>query len=115
MMDKYHKHEMKENFSEQKRFADALLETEEKDEIQEEQTILEDVNNQEPARIVINNCRCPQTEFTTFKTDIIVKDKSNKVSFGDEVVMNKASTNTLLIDETPFARFDSLANKLIIG
>ena len=111
ILDHLHKSDMMEKFSEQKRFADKLIEIVEEDEEEEEE---EDVDREIPP-VIIESCDCPVTKFTTFKADYISSDRTANVRFGSDVSMGKASVNELIINDIPFARFDSNDNKIVIG
>lgn len=114
MLDKFHKDDIKENYSEQKRFADKLLEIveEQEEEEQEDEAVEQDI---ELPSVIIQSCNCPVTKFTTYKADYIRSDKTNKVTFGSDVVMGNASVKELTINDVPFAKFDSKDNKIVIG
>ena len=115
MADRLHKKVIRETFSEQVKFGTLLLKASEEDEENEEDSMnLPDENEEDPI-MNVQQCDCPATEFETIKVDTILPDTQNKISFGTEVSMNKATVTSLFLNETPFARFDSEANKLIIG
>lgn len=113
MMNKVHEREVKESFSEQTRFSKKLLELEEEEELNGDDSGDTDSEENVPTS---DGCECESTNMAVFKVDKIEPHETNKVQFVDDVQMNRAEVSgTLTINETPFATFDAASNKLIIG
>jgi hypothetical protein len=112
-LNRYHTKIIIENFSEQAKFSQLLLEETEISKGKDEDT---DTYEREQPPVIIDGCDCPSTEFTTFKADYIESDKTSKVTFRDDVKMKDLNiTDTLSIDSIPFMRYDKADAKIIIG